>query len=64
MPKKEKRGPAVGKFLGELAAEYVRLPAAESREKLRSGAALVASRKELRAKRRLFSSFGSNRVTR
>jgi hypothetical protein len=51
MAKKEKSGPAVEKLLGELAAEYGRLPAAESREQLRSGAALVASRKELRAKR-------------
>jgi hypothetical protein len=48
---KEKTGPAVDKLLGELVAEYQRLPTEEAREKLRSGAALVASRKELRAKR-------------
>jgi hypothetical protein len=50
MPKR-KRQTAVEQLIGELAAEYERLPAEEAREQLRSGAALVASRKELHAKR-------------
>lgn len=44
MPKREDTD-AVGQLIGELAAELGRLPAKEAREKLRSGAAIVASRK-------------------
>jgi len=50
MPKR-KRQTAVEQLIGELAAEYERLPTEEAREKLKSGDVLVASRKELRAKR-------------
>ncbi len=48
---KRKKTATVGRLMKELASEYGRLTAKEAEEKLRSGAALVASRKELHAKR-------------